>query len=92
MTIPRYHIFSGLDEDAAWIEAVDGLLMDVFPVENLFACRPDRAFAEIRSDLEYAPDLEFDHGLLPWAAWRGRMLFRRAQASATSTVLGLRPK
>ena len=25
MTIPRYHIFSGVDEDAAWIEAADRL-------------------------------------------------------------------
>ena len=44
MTIPLYHIFAGPDEDAVWVEAVDGLGSAHERMEKLAAAVPGPYF------------------------------------------------
>jgi len=44
VTIARYHIFSGLNEDALWVEAVDGLRNAYDRMKKLAAAFPGPYF------------------------------------------------
>jgi hypothetical protein len=61
VTIPRYHIFSGPDDDAVWVEAVDALRKAHDRMKKLAAAFPGRFFIFCAQTSEIIASINTSH-------------------------------
>jgi hypothetical protein len=63
VTIPGYHIFSGLDEDAVWVEGVDRLRNAHDRMKKLAAAFPGPYFLYCAQTYAIVTTLDISHNI-----------------------------